>query len=100
MISSRVGNGKSGPVQYGWADSRGRPDECVRIPSTVTLGPSGYACSRSNQGNRSEAASSSRSFPASRCCMTPIEVNSFEIEQIEYMVEGVAATPASGWAYP
>ena len=70
----------------------------MRIPSTLTPGPSGYVCSRSYHGRWSETGSSISTLPSSRCCITPIDVKSFEIEHTEYIVEGVAATCVSGCA--
>ena len=53
-----------------------------------------------NHGRCLATGSSRRSRPASRCCITATLVKSFEMEQIEYIVDGVAGAFVSTCAVP
>ena len=61
-------------------------------PSIVTGPASGKPSLIVNQARCFATGSSTLSLPWSRNCRTPTEVKSFEIEQIEYIVDGVAGS--------
>ncbi len=72
----------------------------VSSPSTVTGPASGKSSWISNQSRWLATGSSRSTFPRSRNCSTPTAVKSFEMEQMEYMVDAVAGSCRSTCAYP
>ena len=72
----------------------------VSSPSTVTGPASAWSSWISYQSRCFATGSSRATLPWSRSCNTPTAVKSFEMEQMEYIVDAVAGSCRSTCAYP